>query len=145
MFRKKKVKAEIVEVISNIRKSENCRDYDGEYYAQRESRYRDPDARWYSYGSYPSWQREDDFYEYTKNRSGYFTIKNEWTGELELHREFTWYEIKLKIRYYVSKVPYEKIIDIQSRAKDIKYIVLYCERKNPENIIELYFAENWGG
>lgn len=64
---------------------------------------------------------------------------------MELHREFTWYEIKLKIRYYVSKVPYEKIVDIQSRAKDIKSIVLYCERKNPENIIELYFAENWGG
>lgn len=45
MFRKKKVKAEIVEVISNIRKSEICRDYDGEYYAQHESRYKDPDAR----------------------------------------------------------------------------------------------------
>ena len=33
---------------------------------------------------------------------------------------------------------------LESFYEDIKSIVLYCERKNPENIIELYFAENWG-
>ena len=77
--------------------------------------------------------------DYSRRHVDYQTRRNEWTGEMELHRKYVWFEIKLKIKYIVSNVTYEKEIDIQSQTNTIREVRVYYEKKNPERIVDIAY------
>lgn len=139
MFRTKKVKAEIIETTSCTRHESVFRDYYAEDLADRYSPYRYPRERWSSGYNFNDWEHEDNMEEYSRLHLDYHTRRNEWTGEMELYREHVWYEIKLKIRYVVSKITYEKQIDIESVTENIKEIKVLYDKANPENILNIAY------
>lgn len=93
--------------------------------------------RWSSGYNFNDWEHEDNMEEYSRLHLDYQTRRNEWTGEMELYRKHVWYEIKLKIRYVVSKITYEKQIDIESATENIKEIKVFYDKANPENILDI--------
>ena len=139
MFNKKKAKAQIVEIVSCNRRESVFRDYYAEDLADHYSPYRNPRERWSSCYGFNEWEHEDNMEDYSRRHVDYHTRRNEWTGEMELHREYVWFEIKLKIKYTVSNVTYEKEIDIQSQTSTIREVRVYYEKKNPERIVDVAY------
>ena len=139
MFDKKKAKAEITEIISCNRHTSVFRDYYAEDLADRYSSYRYPRDRWSSHNDFNEWEHEDNMEDYSRRHADYYTRRNEWTGEMELYREHVWFEIKLKIKYTVSHVTYEKEIEIQSQTSTIKDVMVYYEKKAPERIVDIAY------
>ena len=139
MFNIKKVKARIVEVVYCNRRESVFRDYYAEDLADRYSPYRYLGERWSSQYDFNKWEHEDNLEDYSRHHVDYHTLRNEWTGEMELHREYVWFEIKLKIKYTVSNVTYEKEIDIQPQTSTIREVKVYYEKKNPERIVDIVY------
>lgn len=135
----KKVKAEIIEMISCTRHESVFRDFYAENLADRYSSYRYPGERWSSQYDFNEWEHEDNMEDYSRHHADYYTRRNEWTGEMELYREHVWFEIKLKIKYTVSHVKYEKEIEIKSQTSTIKDVMVYYEKKAPERIVDIAY------
>ena len=138
MFRTKRKKAEIIEIISCDRHKSVMRDYYAEKSAGRYGPYRYLGEQWCTrYNNFNCRDLEEKNEGYSILCADYHTKKNEWTGEFELYREEIWFAIKLKIKYTVSGVTYKKDIAIHSHTKEVKEITVYYEKKNPEIIDDI--------
>lgn len=139
MFNKKKAKAQIVEIVSCNRCEAVFRDYYAEDLADRYSSFGYHGERLSSLYDFNEREHEYNMEDYSRHHVNYHVRRNEWTGEMELHHEYVWFEIKLKIQYMVSGVTYEKEIDIRSQTSTIKDVIVYYKKKNPERIVDIAY------
>ncbi|MBR4026021.1 MAG: hypothetical protein IKJ01_00500 [Lachnospiraceae bacterium] len=119
------------------------RDYEAEYRAERE---REEKQRWY-YTTNDSWsptryedekrEREDALYDYAGWHWEVSIEKNDWTDEVCLYSEQTWYELNVKVKYMVEDKFFEKIIEIESDSRELDCVYIECNQENPDEVYQI--------
>lgn len=136
---KKRIRAEIIDIIHCKQHISFDRDYTAEIRADYESIYSYPRDKWYSDYAFDSLENENNYIDFAERHKGYSAIRNEWSGEFELYNKVITYENRIRIRYRIANVTYENIIDLISWKKDIDSIIIVVDKRAPNNILYISF------